>query len=89
MGYEHLRAGETKLAVEIMKLAVVAYPESADASDSLSDAYLADGQIDRARKSAERALSLLASDTTDSAARRAVIRDSAQQKLKQLSGSAP
>jgi pimeloyl-ACP methyl ester carboxylesterase len=89
MGYEHLRAGETKLAVEIMKLGVVAYPESADASDSLSDAYLADGQIDRARKSAERALSLLASDTTDSAARRAVIRDSAQQKLKQLSGNAP
>lgn len=85
MGYDHLRAGETKAAVEIMKLNVTAYPESADANDSLGDAYLADGQKDLARQCAEKALALLASDTSDSAPRRNEIRDRAQQKLKQLS----
>jgi dienelactone hydrolase len=85
MGYDHLRAGEMKAAVEIMKLNVTAYPESADANDSLGDAYLADGQKDLARQCAEKALALLASDTSDSEPRRNEIRDSAQQKLNQLS----
>jgi dienelactone hydrolase len=84
MGYDHLGAGEPKLAVEIMKLNVTAYPESADANDSLSDAYLADGEKDLARRYAEKALALLASDTSDSEPRRNEIRASAQQKLKQL-----
>ena len=84
MGYDHLRVGETKMAVEIMKLNVTAYPESADANDSLGDAYLADGEKDLARQCAEKALALLTSDTTDSEPRRKEIRDSAQQKLKQL-----
>jgi hypothetical protein len=38
MGYNHMAMGETKLGVEIMKLVVTAYPDSADAYDSLSDA---------------------------------------------------
>ncbi len=84
IGYDHLRAGENKQGIEVMKLNVIAYPQSADAHDSLSDAYFADGQKDMARKYAEKALALLASDTTDSERRRAEIRDSAQQKLNQL-----
>jgi dienelactone hydrolase len=84
MGYDHLRAGETKLAVEVLKLNVTAYPDSADANDSLGDAYLANGEKDLARQYAEKALALLASDTKVSETRRNVIRDSAQQKLKQL-----
>jgi hypothetical protein len=84
MGYDNLQAGNIKLAVEILKPNVLAYPESADANDSLSDAYLADGQKDLARQYAEKALALLASDTTDSEARRNLIRDDAQQNLKQL-----
>ena len=67
-----------------MKLLVTAYPESADANDSLGDAYLANGENDLARQYAEKALALLPSDTKDSETRRKVIRDSAQQKLKQL-----
>jgi len=89
IGYDHLRVGETKLPIEIMKLNVLAYPESAEANDSLSDAYFADRQMDLARQYAEKALSLLASDTTDSEQRRDVIRDSAQQKLMQLGGEVP
>ncbi len=84
MGYDNLQAGNTKLAVEILKLNVMAYPESADANDSLSDAYLADGEKYLARQYAEKALALLASDTSDSEARRNLIRDDAQQNLKQL-----
>ncbi|MBZ5616502.1 MAG: hypothetical protein LAO23_21035 [Acidobacteriia bacterium] len=64
--------------------------KTADAYDSLSDAYLADGQKDLARQTAEKALVLLdahtapASSWSDTEARRKLIRDSAQQNLKQL-----
>lgn len=85
MGFDHLQAGDTKAALEILKLNVAAYPESADANDSLSDAYLAGGQKEPARRYAEKALALLDSDADLSQARRKLVRDSAQQKLKQLS----
>jgi pimeloyl-ACP methyl ester carboxylesterase len=90
LGYDHLAEGEKKLAVEIMKLVVTAYPDSADAYDSLSDVYLADGQKELARQTAEKALALLDSHTapasswSDTEARRKLIRDGAQQNLKQL-----
>jgi dienelactone hydrolase len=84
LGYEHLQAGETKDAIEIMKLNAMAYPDSANVYDSLADAYLADGQKELARQNASKALELLASDTVDPPARRDGIRASAQQKLKQL-----
>jgi dienelactone hydrolase len=84
MGYEHLQSGDTKGALEILKLNATAYPESPSVYDSLSDAYLADGQKDLARQNAKRALELLPSDAADPEPRRNQIRDSAQQKLRQL-----
>jgi dienelactone hydrolase len=84
MGYDHLQSGDIKGGLEILKLNVAAYPNSANAYDSLSDAFLADGQKDLARQNAKRALDLLASDTTDPEDRRKGIRESAEQKLKQL-----
>lgn len=89
MGYDHLQVGDTKGAVEILKLNASAYPESPNVYDSLSDAYLADGQKELARQNARKALELLASDTTDPKPRREVIRDNAQQKLKQLGEAQP
>jgi dienelactone hydrolase len=86
LGYEHLQSGDTKGAVEILKLNVTAYPNSPNVYDSLSDAYLAAGQNDQARQNAEKALELLASDTTDPEQRRNLIKESAEQKLKQLDG---
>ena len=83
-GYEHLQAGDAKGAIEILKLNAVAYPNSPNVYDSLSDAYLADGQKDLARQNAKRALELLPSDTTDAEDQRKGIRDSSEQKLKQL-----
>ena len=84
MGYEYMQAGDTKYAVEIMKLNVTAFPESPNAYDSLSDAYLADGQKELAKQNAGKAIELLANDTTDPPERRDAIRDNAQMKLKQL-----
>lgn len=88
MGYEHLQFGDTKGAVEIMKLNAAAYPNSPNAYDSLSDAYVADGQKDLARQNAKRAMDLLAADTTDNEQARNAIKASAEQKLQQL-GDAP
>jgi dienelactone hydrolase len=87
MGYEHIQTGDTKGAIEIMKLNVAAYPNSPNVYDSLSDAYLADGQKDLARQNAKRALELLPSDTTDNEQRRNGIKTSAERKLKQLGGT--
>lgn len=86
LGYEHLQSLDSKGAVEILKLNVNAYPDSPNAYDSLSDAYLADGQKELAIQSARKALDLLASDTHDSEARRKSIKESAEEKLQQLGG---
>jgi dienelactone hydrolase len=84
IGYEHLQAGDNKGAVELMKLNAAAYPNSPNVYDSLSDAYLADGQKGLARQNAKKALELLPSDTADPEDRRKAIKESAEQKLKQL-----
>jgi dienelactone hydrolase len=87
IGYEHLQAGDPKTAIAIMQLNVEAYPASANVYDSLSDAYLAAGQKDLARELAEKALAVLPSDKGPDEARRALIRASAEGKLKQLGGA--
>ena len=84
IGYEHLQSGDTKGAVEILKLNTTAYPLSPNSYDSLSDAYLADGQREASRENAKKALELLASDSKDPEAQRQLIRESAEGKLKQL-----
>lgn len=83
-GYEHLQAGDTKGAVAILKLNVEAHPDSANVYDSVSDAYLADGQRELARQSARKALELLPTDPTQDDRRRKGIKSSAENKLRQL-----
>lgn len=89
LGNDYLRAGETKAALALLKLVATAYPDSADANDSLSDAYLADGQTAPARHYAEQALHLLSSDDEDSPALRELIRNSAEKKLQRLAKAEP
>lgn len=84
IGYEHMQDGDKKGAIEIFKLNITAYPNSPNAYDSLSDAYVADGQTALAIENAEKTLKLLESDTTDTEDRRKLIRESAEGKLKQL-----
>jgi len=93
IGQDHLRAGEPKLAIEVFKLNLLAYQESADANDDLADAYLADGQKDLARQYAEKVLALLDSHTgpasswSDTEQRRGEIRHDAEKTLNQTGQS--
>ena len=83
----YLRDGETKEAIEIFKLNLLAYPDSADAHYNLADAYLKNGQKDVARKFAKEALGLLDSHNaplsswSDTEERRAEIRRGIQDTL--------
>jgi tetratricopeptide (TPR) repeat protein/uncharacterized damage-inducible protein DinB len=91
----HLREAETqiKAAIEIFKLNLLAYPDSADAHYNLADAYLKNGQKDLARQYAEKALAMIDSHRTplsswsDTEQRRAEIRSGVQDTLKELNAS--
>jgi dienelactone hydrolase len=87
LGYEAIQTGDTKSAVSIMQVNVDARPSSSNAWDSLGDAYLADGQREKAREASEKALALVESDAAEPAERKKLIRESAQQKLEELNGS--
>jgi tetratricopeptide (TPR) repeat protein len=50
IGENYQRVGDINTAIEIFKLNLLAYPDSADANSSLAEAYLADGQKDLARQ---------------------------------------
>ncbi len=90
LGYLALQSGETKPAVAIMQVNVDSNPQSSNAWDSLGDAFLADGQKDKARAAAQRSLRLVQTDpTVTSDAQRKAIRESAQGKLNQLDGKVP
>ena len=84
LGYQALELGDTRSAVAIMQLNVEANPSSANAWDSLGDAYIADGQREKAKEAAEKTLALLPSDKSPNDDMRKLIRESAQQKLDQL-----
>ena len=90
IGQDHMRASDPKSAVDVLKLVLLAYPESADANETLAEAYLADAQKELARQHAEKALALLdshrlpASSWTDTAQYRGEIRRGAEKVLRQL-----
>ena len=94
VGLDRLRVRDTKLAIELLQLDLLAYPESAWANDNLADAYWADGQKDLARKHAEKAVALLdshaqpASSWSDSEAQRNEIRRDAQKMIEKLGPNA-
>jgi pimeloyl-ACP methyl ester carboxylesterase len=85
LGYQYLKAGDTKAAIEVFKLNAEAYPKSANTYDSLADAYLADRQNALALQASQKALDMLAADTVDDGRKKA-IRDSAEQKIAKLKG---
>jgi tetratricopeptide (TPR) repeat protein len=83
LGYYHLLSGRANEAIQLFKLNTVAYPASANTFDSLGDAYLAAGQNELALRMSEKSLELLPNDRSDEA-RKAAIRESAQQKIAKL-----
>jgi dienelactone hydrolase len=87
IGYEHLQAGETGEAIEIFQLNVAGFPESPNTYDSLSDGYIAAGQKDLALENVKKALELLPGDTKDPAPFREGLKETDEQKLKDLGGA--
>jgi tetratricopeptide (TPR) repeat protein len=104
IGEDHVRQGESErkagqlraakmeidTAIEIFKLNLLAYPDSADAHYNLADAYLKNGQKDLARQYAEKALAMIdshkapLSSWSDTEQRRAEIRSGVKDTLKEL-----
>ncbi|HKS43299.1 MAG TPA: hypothetical protein VJX74_21980 [Blastocatellia bacterium] len=84
LGYQLLQAQKPKAAIEVLKLNVAAYPNSANVYDSLADAYEADGNRELAVQNAEKALEKLSSDSNLNEQLRNGIRDSANAKLRRL-----
>ena len=91
---DYQRAGDLKNAIAVFKLNLLAYPNSADANESLAEAYLADGEKELAREFAEKSLSQLgtpgipASSWTNTDQYRNEIRKGAQQVLDKLEKAA-
>jgi len=83
LGYSHLQAGDAQGAVTLFTLNTEAYPASANAEDSLSDAYLAAGKKDLAIAAEEKCLELLPADTASSEFK-ATLGKQAQEKIAKL-----
>ncbi len=58
LGYELMAAGRLDLSIEILKLNAAEHPRSANAHDSLAEAYMARGDRELAIRSYEKALEL-------------------------------
>lgn len=92
----HIREAEMekKVGIEIFKLNLLAYPDSADAHYNLAEAYLRAGEKMLARQYAEQALAMIDSHAaplsswSDTEQRRAEIRSAVQDVLKQLDANA-
>jgi dienelactone hydrolase len=84
LGYSAIQSGDAKSGLGIMQLNVAINPGSSNAWDSLGDAYLADGQRDKALEAAEKALALVGSDPMETPEQRKLIQKSAQGKVDQL-----
>jgi tetratricopeptide (TPR) repeat protein len=92
----HLREAEMemKVGIEIFKLNLLAYPDSADAHYNLADAYLQVGEKALARQYAEKALAMIDSHAaplsswSDTKQRRAEIRSAVEDVLKKLDATA-
>jgi tetratricopeptide (TPR) repeat protein len=91
---DYQRTGDLKSAIAIFKLNLLAYPDSADANESLAEAYLADGEKELAREFAEKSLSQLgtpgipASSWTNTDEYRSEIRKGARHVLAKLEKAA-
>lgn len=83
-GYIQLLTGRVPEAIELFSLNAESFPRSANALDSLADGYLAAGDRARALELTERARALLEEDSSISAERRALIRQSIEARLKTL-----
>ncbi len=83
VAYERMQAGRAKEAVELAKLNTEAYPSSANTYDTLADAYIADGQNDKALEAEKKCVAMLPADTGNEQFKQ-MLRQAAEQKIKKL-----
>jgi dienelactone hydrolase len=87
-GYSLMSESHFTDAVNVLKLAAYVYPKSANAEDSLGDAYLAAGKRDEARRAYEKALALLPDDPGIDASGKKAFASTEQEKINKLGHSA-
>lgn len=84
LGYSLIGEKRFAEAVGVLRLVAYVYPQSANAEDSLGDAYLAAGRKDEARAAYRKALELVAADSRfDAEAKKSFAKDE-QSKIEQL-----
>jgi len=83
LGYDRLQSGAKEDAIGLFKLNTEAYPASANAEDSLSDGYLAEGKNDLALAAEQKCVELLPGDPS-SADFKAALGKAAQDKITKL-----
>jgi tetratricopeptide (TPR) repeat protein len=84
LGYRLMAAGKTPDAVGVLQEVVKDYPNSANAYDSLADAYLAAGDKQQAQIFTAKALELLDKDSSVTGPRKEAIEKSAKDRLGKL-----
>lgn len=84
LGYELIGEKRFAEAIGVLRLVTYVYPGSANAEDSLGDAYLAAGEKEQARAAFQKALELVADDPRfDAEGKKSFARDE-QSKIEQL-----
>jgi putative intracellular protease/amidase len=86
-GYTLLRAKRVDEAIAMMRFVDAAFPASANASDSLSEALEAKGDVEGAKKAAQQCLVRLEGETEMPAAQRQLIRNASSTRIARLSGT--
>lgn len=83
LGYERLQAGQATAAIQLFRLWAEIYPSSANAYDSLGDAYLAGGENRQALEASRKALELLPGDHSPESFK-TILRKDIEQKIEKL-----
>lgn len=84
LGYRLMAARKFDAAIGVLEWVAARYPESANAQDSLADAYMAASKTDAARRASERCLELLPGDATLGDDLRQRIEKGARDRLQKL-----
>lgn len=88
LGYGLLQAGKTDQSIAVLELVAQRYPSSANAMDSLSEAYETAGKVEASRRASREARSRLASDKALAPAQRAAIEQGLAAREARLAKSA-
>ena len=84
LGYSLLQEKRYQEAVQIFAVITEAYPNSANAWESLSEAYETKGDQDKAKAAVMKALELIDADNTMNANLKLRVRESAEERLKRV-----